>query len=162
MEKSHPLRDFTVLVVEDNPGVLEATTYLINAAFGCSVLTASSCVEALVLIDEGSRVDLILSDVVLPGKDGLTLARMARERVPDLPVVLTTGWEDEIESIVERGYVALVKPYRADQLEAVLTELLCTPVVARTPRRADGGDLDMALHPAHETNGKKPWHASHK
>ncbi|HSC97637.1 MAG TPA: response regulator [Casimicrobiaceae bacterium] len=162
MEQSHPLRDFTVLVVEDNPGVLEATTYLIKAAFGCSVLTASSCVEALALIDEGSHVDLILSDVVLPGKDGLTLARMARERVPDLPVVLTTGWEDEIESIVERGYVALVKPYRVDQLEAVLTELLCTPVVARTPRRADGDDVDMALHPVHETRGKKPWHARHK
>ena len=132
MQHPHGLRNFKVLVVEDNPDALEATGYLIEAAFGCRVMTAASCVEALALIDEGSAVDLIFSDVVLPGKDGLTLARLARERLPEVAVVLTTGWEDELDSIIDRGYVALVKPFKVEQLEAVFSEALlarrATPV----------------------------------
>ena len=150
----------TVLAVDDQSVNLRLLDAVLTPR-GHRVVSASSGAEALSLL-ETEDVDLVLSDVVLPGKDGLTLARMARERVPDLPVVLTTGWEDEIESIVERGYVALVKPYRVDQLEAVLTELLCMPRLPRTPRRADGGDVDVALPAARETSGKKPWHASHK
>jgi DNA-binding response OmpR family regulator len=127
-------RDFVVLVVEDNPDVLEATTYLIEAAFGCKVLTASSCMEALALMDAGIRIDLIFSEAVLPGKDGLTLARLARERRADVPVVLATGWTDEIDSILDRGYVALLKPYSVQRLEGIFTELLCkSPGTARAP-----------------------------
>ena len=123
----HPssLRGFIVLVVEDNPNVLEATSYLIEAAFGCQLLGASSCAEALTLIDLGKRVDLIFSEAVLPGKDGLTLARLARERIPNVPVVLATEWTDEIDSILDRGYVPLLKPFSVQRLEGVFTELLC-------------------------------------
>ena len=141
-----PLRGAVVLVVEDDAGVLEATGYLVEAAFGCTVLTASSCVEALALIDAGRRIDLIFSDVILPGKDGLTLARLARERLPNLPVALVTGWADEIDSITSRGFVALLKPYSVEQVQAVFTDLLssrmtcpprqgclCRPI--RDPRR---------------------------
>jgi len=122
----HPssLRGFAVLVVEDNPNVLEATSYLIEAAFGCQILGASSCAEALALINLGKRVDLIFSEAILPGKDGLTLARLARERIPNVPVVLATEWTDEIDSILDRGYVPLLKPYSVQRLEGVFTELL--------------------------------------
>jgi CheY-like chemotaxis protein len=124
MHQRPALGGVVVLVVEDNPDTLEATSYLIGAALGCSVLTAASCVEALALIDAGHRVDLLFSDVVLPGKDGLTLARLARQRLPELPIALTTGWQDEIDSILDRGYVALLKPYTVEQLEAVFTDLM--------------------------------------
>ena len=159
MQDAPALRGATVLVVEDNQSVLEATSYLIEAGFGCKVLTASSCVEALALIDEGSKVDLIFSDVVLRGKDGLALARMACERVPGLPVVLATGWQDEIESIIERGYVALLKPYSVEQLEAVFTELLSKSTVTASPAPPGRDALPMPLHAA---VGKKRWHASDK
>ena len=76
-----------MLVVEHNPNVLEATAYMLEAAFGCKTLGALSCAEALALIDGGGRFDLLLSEVVFPGKDGLTLARLARERIPNVPVV---------------------------------------------------------------------------
>ena len=124
-KKTMSLQGFVVLVVEDRPDVLEATGYLIEAAFGCTVLTAQSCVEALEILDVGKRVDLIFSDVVLPGKDGLTLARLARERRPELPIALVTGFEDEVDAICERGFVALLKPYSVEQLQAVFTDLLC-------------------------------------
>jgi len=125
MQHPSSLRGFAVLVVEDNPNVLEATSYLIEAAFGCQILGTSSCAEALALIDLGKRVDLIFSEVVLPGKDGLTLARLVRERIPNVPVVLATEWTDEINSILNRGYVPLLKPYSVQRLEGVFTELLC-------------------------------------
>jgi len=162
MEHGHALHGFAVLVVEDNGQVLEATAYLIEAAFGCKVLTASSCVEALALIDEGSRFDLLFSDVVLPGKDGLTLARMARERLPSLQVVLATGWQDEIESIVERGHVALLKPYSVEQLEAVFTELLCKPTPVLPPSVLDGDARHLLIDRLQSTGGRKPWPANPK
>jgi CheY-like chemotaxis protein len=125
MQHPSALRGFVVLVVEDNPNALEATRYLIEAAFGCEILEASSCAEALALIDAGNRVDLLFSKAVLPGKDRLTLARLARERIPNMPVVLLTEWTDEIDSILDRGYVPVLKPYSVQRLEGVFTELLC-------------------------------------
>jgi len=164
MREDHlPLKGSTVLVVDDNLDVLEATAYLIEAAFGCKVLTASLCVDALALIDEGRHVDLLFSDVVLSGKDGLTLARLARERLPDLPVALTTGWDDEIDSIVERGYVALLKPYSVEQLAAVFTELLSDRIPAPSGvGQPDNPAAPSILSRSRALVGKKPWQPSHK
>ena len=125
MQHPSALRGFVVLVVENNPNVLEATSYMVEAAFGCKTLGASSSAEAVALVDGGSRVDLVFSEVVLPGKDGFTLAQLVRERIPDLPVVLATECSDESGSILDRGYVPLLKPYSVQQLEGVFTELLC-------------------------------------
>ena len=49
------------------------------------------------------RVDLLFSDAVLPGKTGLTLARLVRARRPDLPIALVTGWEVELRPEIEGG-----------------------------------------------------------
>ena len=165
MQEDHlPLKGRRVLVVEDNLDALEATAYMIEAAFGCKVLTASSCVEALALIDDGSHIDLLFSDVVLSGKDGLTLARLARERLPELPVALTTGWEDEIDSIVERGYIALLKPYSVAQLAAVFTELLSEWLPAGSApvgKPTDDAAPSIPSQPQ-SPRGKTPWHARRK
>lgn len=160
--ESSPLRGSVVLVVEDNPDVLEATGYLIEAAFGCTVLTASSCVEALTLIDAGRRIDLIFSDVILPGKDGLTLARLARERLPDLPIALVTGWADEIDSITNRGFVALLKPYTVEQVQAVFTDLLSSRIMCTQAVPADDPMLSLPSASRSKTTGEDAWHPSHK
>lgn len=163
MQHPSPLRGFVVLVVENNPNVLEATSYMIEAAFGCRILGASSCAEALTLIDLGRRVDLIFSEAVLPGKDGLALARLARERIPNVPVVLATEWNDEIGSILDRGYVPLLKPYSVQRLEGVFTELLCkshgTP---ESGRHADGATRVTPSLTSKFTGGERAWHASPK
>lgn len=144
MQNAHVLSGSTILVVEDNPDTLEATDYLIEAAFGCNVLSAPSCTAALTLIEQTNKVDLIFSDVVLPDSDGVTLARAARERMPDVPIVLVTGWQSEIDPIIERGHVALLKPYTVEQLEAVLIELICKRHVRR---RTAGDNLPAATRP---------------
>lgn len=151
-----PLRGAVVLVVEDDAGVLEATGYLIEAAFGCTVLTASSCAEALALIDAGRRIDLIFSDVTLPGKDGLTLARLARERLPNLPVALVTAWADKIDSITNRGFVPLLKPYDVEQVQAVFTDLLSSRNVSTQ------AGVSLPSDSRSKTIGEDAWHASRK
>jgi CheY-like chemotaxis protein len=155
------LAEVVVLVVEDNPNVLEANSYMIEAAFGCQTLGTSSCAEAVALIDLGKRVDLIFSEVVLPGKDGLTLARLARERIPNVPVVLTTEWTDEIDAIFDRGYVPLLKPYSVQRLEGIFTELLCKSLV----ESACSGLGDEPIVPSPTSKfprGGKTWHVNRR
>jgi CheY-like chemotaxis protein len=119
-----PLRGFVILVVEDDPDTLNAVAYLIGEAFGCRVLRASSVDYALRMIDSGSRVDLVLSDVGMPEVDGLTFAELVRKRRPDLPFVLVTGRPDVVDETLRAGRLALLKPYTVETLEAVLTEQL--------------------------------------
>ena len=160
MHPTPSLAGSVVLVVEDNPDTLEATCYLIEAAFGCKVLIASSCVEALALIDSGCRVDLIFSDVMLPGKDGLVLARLARERLPGVPIALATGWTDEIDSILDRGYVALMKPYSVQRLEAVFTELLCKP--PSTTSLSEESSTGIPSPTSKAAGGEERWRANRR
>lgn len=163
MQHPSSLHGFVVLVVEDNPNVLEATSYMIEAAFGCQVLGASSCAEALALIDLGKRVDLIFSEAILPGKDGLTLARLARERLPKVPVVLATEWTDEVDSILDRGSVPLLKPYSVQRLEGVFSEVL-----SKSQARSEShGHCDEAvpLIPSPTAKfpaGQKAWHVNRR
>ena len=104
---------------------MAALERLITETVGCRVLTASSGDEALRLIDSGLHVDLVLADVVMPEMDGVTLAHLIGRRLASLPVVLVTGRSDVVESVIERGGIALLKPYSVERLEAVFTEQLC-------------------------------------
>ena len=124
MAQDQPLRGFVVLVVEDETDTLSSLARLIRDAFGCRVLSATSSDEALRIIDSGLHVDFVLTDVVMPKKDGLTLARQIRRRLPSLPVVLATGRPDVVDSVTERGGIALLKPYTIERLEAVFSEHL--------------------------------------
>ena len=125
MASAQPLRGYVVLVVEDDAETLTALECLIGDAFGCCVLCASSGEQALQIIDSGHHVDLVLSDVVMPEQDGMTLAAQLRKRLPDLPVVLATGRPDVVDALTESGGIALLKPVTIERLAAVFTEHLC-------------------------------------
>ena len=122
------LKGRVILVVDDSLDALEATAYLVEAAYGCRVYTAASGTQALAMIDEVACPDILFADVVMPGMDGVTLAGLATQRLPNLKVVLVTGWADEVESIVDKGYVALLKPYDVAQVQAIFAELLEVPI----------------------------------
>lgn len=121
------LHGLVVLVVDDDPTAIEVVSALIADAFGCLVLCAGSAEEALRTIDSGLHVDLVFSDVVMPKIDGILLARAIGKRRRRLPVVLTTGRPDFVDWIVNRGGIALIKPYSIERLKAVFTEQLCPP-----------------------------------
>ncbi|MFK4499264.1 PAS domain S-box-containing protein [Bradyrhizobium japonicum] len=86
-EKS--FKDATVLLVEDDDLIRLTTTEMLND-LGCNVKEASTAQEALKILDE-HPVDILLTDVGLPGVSGLELARNVYARRPDLCLVLATG-----------------------------------------------------------------------
>ena len=81
----------TVMVVEDSRDVAEVTTTLLEQ-LGYRVVRAENAAEALRHLQQGIEVDLLFSDIVMPGQmDGIALAQTCQERYPDIPVLLTSG-----------------------------------------------------------------------
>jgi CheY-like chemotaxis protein len=117
------LRGVVVLVVDDDQDGRALAVDVVQS-FGCSVLTATSCEEALNILDSGAHVDLVFSDVVMPHTSGVTLARLVRERNAAMPVVLATGYLDAVDAVTESGAIPLIKPESIPRLEAVFAEQL--------------------------------------
>jgi CheY-like chemotaxis protein len=111
-----------VLVVEDNPGVKTVAISLLEQ-LKYRVHAVDSARAALDTVDSGAQIDLVFSDVMLPGEmDGVELANELRARRPDLPVLLTSGYAEALTR--GQGVPILRKPYRmaalADALRAAL------------------------------------------
>ena len=89
---------------------------------GCKVLVAECATDAIELLDK-EQVDLVLSDVVMPGMSGLALARKLRETHPDLPVLLATGYSDEIRKTGSE-FAVLAKPFAIAGLSEAIARAL--------------------------------------
>jgi PAS domain S-box-containing protein len=87
-----------LLLVDDDPIVREVIAEHMALA-GYAVTAACSGDEALAMLDAGERVDLVLTDLSMPGIDGLTLAREAQRRRPALPVILLTGFAADVVEV---------------------------------------------------------------
>ena len=117
-----PPRTGNILLVEDNEEVGEFAESLLRE-IGHRVIWARSGAQALELaLKDG--FDAVFSDVVMPGMSGLELAQTLAELRPRLPVVLTTGYSDEIAKSGTGGRPVLLKPYRLDTLAAALDLVL--------------------------------------
>ena len=117
------IRAARVLVVDDDSDGAEAAGRLLET-FGYSVSLVPSAGEALERIEEGTDVDLVFSDVVMPDIDGLEFAERLHELRPGLPVIFCTGYASAVEALTDCGAMALMKPYSADVLERVVAERL--------------------------------------
>ena len=107
-----------ILVVEDNEDVRELAETMLGAA-GYAVVSAPSGERALELLDEENRIDLLFTDVIMPGgMNGLQLAERVRERRPETPILITTGYMEELPSPTARTQPldVLSKPYRQEEL----------------------------------------------
>ena len=116
----HPLG--RVLIVEDDAFVAElAAGMMAELGFECTV--AHSGKEALERLAGGEKPKLIFSDIVMPGGiSGLELARKVRDRFPELPVLLTTGYSEQAGRA--HGFPVLHKPYEMDALASALGSVL--------------------------------------
>ncbi|MGD2146352.1 MAG: response regulator [Anaerolineae bacterium] len=106
-----------ILLVEDHDDLREAGRQILEA-LGYRVLTATDGRDALEML-EGVLVDLLITDVVMPGMGGKALMRELRERYPDLPVVAVTGYtlEGEMEELRQAGFAGVLsKPLGAATL----------------------------------------------
>lgn len=70
--------------------------------------------------EAGVDFDVVFSDVVMPGMGGLALAKLLRTKLPQMPVVLTSGYSDVLANEGSDGFELLQKPYSADALSSVL------------------------------------------
>ncbi len=120
-------RGETILLVEDDPGVRRALVRVLEGA-GYRVLPAGSAEEARGLLSErGEEVRLCLTDVVLPGASGVSLAAHLRQEWPDIPVLAMTGYTEERLSTggAEAGNLPfLQKPFLPAELTTRVRELL--------------------------------------
>jgi PAS domain S-box-containing protein len=116
------LEDATVLLVEDDELIRLTTTEMLND-IGCKVREAVTAQEALNILADGP-VDILLTDVGLPGVSGLQLANDVRARWPDLFIVLATG-DSGIKSEAARlNALFMVKPYTPESLRQGLEHVL--------------------------------------
>ena len=117
----------TVLVVEDSDDVREYAVRVLRDA-GIRVLEARDGAGAIAMLDEPARVDLLFTDVVLPGPlNGRDVARALSERQPDSRILYTSGYSRdafESEGSLDAGVELLAKPYTPDGLVERVRELL--------------------------------------
>ncbi len=92
----------SILVVDDEPDVLEIVATIMASA-GHSITTAVSGVAALNVLDSEKPIDLMLTDIVMPGLNGFNLARMARMRRRSLKVLYMTGFHETVTAMRDAG-----------------------------------------------------------
>ena len=110
-----------VLVVEDNADVRSFAVDLLHD-LGFEAETAASAQAALELLSAGAMFDVIFSDVVMPGMSGIEFAQIVRERSPELPIVLTSGYSHVLVEEGQHGFPLLHKPYSAEAVARALRE----------------------------------------
>jgi CheY-like chemotaxis protein len=113
-----------ILVVEDNEDVRELAETMLASA-GYAVVSAPSGERALNLLDEGKEVHLVFTDVMKPGEmNGLQLANQVRARRRGTPILVSTGYMDELPATRGQRLDILGKPYRPEDLLARVRAIL--------------------------------------
>jgi len=116
-----------ILVVEDEQTVLDFTAAALRSS-GYDVLTATGPVEALKHFEQyGNKIEMLLSDVMMPDISGPELAKIMLERNPDLKIVFMTGYADvkfSISGINEESLYVIVKPFSTYELSKMVHNCL--------------------------------------
>ena len=114
----------TVLFVDDDDQVRAPVAELLRRE-GFRVFSAASALEAMRILAR-EPVDILFTDVVMPGEDGLELARQARALQPKIRVLFATGYYSQAANAERMGRL-LFKPIRADEIRRALREALSHP-----------------------------------
>jgi PAS domain S-box-containing protein len=120
----------TVLVVEDSRDVADVTSALLEQ-LGYRVVRAENAAQALRHLQQGIEFDLVFSDIVMPGAlDGLGLAQICRERFPNIPVLLASGFSDAARAADGR-FDILRKPFELSALERAIETVRSAQAAAK-------------------------------
>jgi DNA-binding response OmpR family regulator len=117
----------TILLVDDDRSVRTFTTRVLRRA-GFRVVTADSGDAALAVFEQhADQVELVVTDVVMPGMTGASLSGRLRERKPGLRVLFVSGYPADLatgERLVPYGAALLAKPFTGAELVARVREVL--------------------------------------
>ena len=130
----------TILIVDDDEPVLKSTVFLI-ASLGYRVLSAGSGPEALEVLRQDTTIDLLFTDVLMPGgMHGPQLVAAARRLRPELKILYTSGFFEyaEIRHALEPGIEQVSKPYDPNVLAAILRRTLTSRGGVVDDGRTDG------------------------
>jgi CheY-like chemotaxis protein len=130
---------FTVLIVDDDP-LVRGTVVGITEAMGFRVLAAESAIEAMRILSQ-KHIDVLFTDIVMPGPDGIELAKQAKRLQPGIQIMFSTGYFSRAADALRVGKL-LTKPMRAAQIETALQEVLYYSRDFR-PRVLDSGPYQM-------------------
>jgi two-component system, NtrC family, sensor kinase len=131
-----PQHTGTVLLVEDNASVAEVAAAYFQQ-LGYKVKPAASAQEALESLGHDPKIDLVFSDILMPGgMNGLELGHAIRKLYPTMPVLLTTGFSGSAHDAAEQDFLVLQKPFDLAGLEQALLEL---PGVRQQPQQRAAG-----------------------
>ncbi|GAB5414261.1 MAG: hypothetical protein Cons2KO_18640 [Congregibacter sp.] len=126
VQRGHEL----ILVVEDDLLLRQHATRIV-ATLGYRVLSAASATDALRILAENPDIDLLFSDIIMPGDlNGDELARVALQQRPDLRVLFASGYTGGLNldgGLVDGKFELLQKPYRREELALRLRQVLDTP-----------------------------------
>jgi two-component system, cell cycle response regulator CpdR len=106
----------TVLVVDDEPAVLDVTAAMLEN-LGCETITASCGVEALEKLADDSRIEILITDINMPGMDGFALAEAAVRVRKRLKVIVLSGRQSD-----GRGFPLIRKPFMQDDLKQTMAQ----------------------------------------
>ena len=121
--RSRDVAQATVLLVEDHPDVaVVARDYL--EQFGCKVIQVGSAEVAIEALNKRQDIDVVLSDIVMPGMSGLELGRLVREYHPEIAMILASGYSDKATVAIEEGFTLIRKPYSLETLRRTLGSVL--------------------------------------
>ena len=113
-----------ILLVEDNPEIGSLATEQLRD-LGYRASWANCAEDALgCLAADGLAFDVVFSDVVMPGMNGIELANTVRERYPHLAIVLTTGYSDALAESARSGFPLIRKPYSIEVLAQTLPAVI--------------------------------------
>lgn len=118
----------TVLIVEDDPAVRVLVSQVLSE-LGYAFVEAADADSALPIIESGQRIDLLISDVGLPGMSGRQLAEIGRQIRPDLKVLFITGYAEHAAvrgGFLDPGMQLITKPFTFDLLTAKVREMIAT------------------------------------
>ena len=111
-----------VLVVDDDIDVADSTAAILGD-LGHPVVVASSGAHALDILRTDAKIDVVITDQAMPGMTGVELAKHIRQLMPDMPIILVTGFAD-LPKGSDTGLIRLAKPYRQPELAKVLATVV--------------------------------------
>ena len=116
----------TILIVDDESYILDMLREQLSS-LGYNIITASSGKEALQKAEEFKRIDILLTDIVMPSMNGIELAKKFNKLLPETKVIFMSGYVSpslNIKELPKENYSFFEKPFSLDRLNAELSKVL--------------------------------------